>query len=335
MAWRVANSLLRLQDAVNTKWPGRDKGNDGFLGDSAHAARKSDHNPNAAGVVCAFDITHDPPTLDAHALADYLKSKGDKRVQYIISNKRIWNPDISSAWRPYTGSNGHTEHIHVSVRQKPDLYDDDAPWDIGTATTPTPAPTGPYPDFLRRGSLGEDVEVLQWLVGSKVDGEYGPNTVAAVQAFQKANGLTVDGIVGHLTWDRLRLLTLAKAPVVPPVTPPVTPTPDPVWLYSGKGSWYSQYRGSYTWVDTGDRPNSNALGVPDSQQGIALYDRSTLGKWFMVKAPNGKVLKLQQTDIGPHPNTGRKIDIAAVAAEAFGYSPLNFPTDKIFYWNPA
>lgn len=101
---------------------------------------------------------------------------------------------------------------------------------------------------------------------------------------------------------------------------------------SGKGSWYSQFEGQYSWVDKGDRPNSNALGVPDSRQGFAMLDRATLGTWRQVRAPNGVVLKLQQTDIGPSATTGRAIDIAAVAAEHFGYSPKNFPTDSIFEW---
>ena len=55
----------------------------------------------------------------------------------------------------------------------------------------------------------------------------------------------------------------------------------------------------------------------------------------MVTAPNGRSLLMPQTDIGPHPNTGRKIDIAAHMAEAFGYTPRNFPTDGIFKWVPA
>lgn len=101
---------------------------------------------------------------------------------------------------------------------------------------------------------------------------------------------------------------------------------------SGKGSWYSQFLGHYRWRDHEDAPNSNALGVPDDTQGISLYDRKTLGKWFIVTAPNGTQSLEQQTEIGPHPRTGRKIDISAVAAERFGYSPRNFPTDKNFTW---
>lgn len=102
---------------------------------------------------------------------------------------------------------------------------------------------------------------------------------------------------------------------------------------SGRGSWFSQFDGQYKWRDPGDKPNSNALGVPDSQQGFAMYDRATLGTWRDVRAPNGVVLRLQQTDIGPHPNTERKIDIAAAAAEHFGYTPHNFPTDGEFEWS--
>ena len=104
---------------------------------------------------------------------------------------------------------------------------------------------------------------------------------------------------------------------------------------SGRGSWYSQYSGKYKWVDSGDQPGSNALGVPDSAQGCAFYNRSTLGHWFVVTAPNGRSLLMPQTDIGPNPSTGRKIDISSHMGEAFGYTPRNFPTDSIFTWVPA
>lgn len=62
---------------------------------------------------------------------------------------------------------------------------------------------------LRKGSRGTQVEVLQWLLNQqgyaagKTDGIFGANTLAAVKAFQKANGLTVDGIVGKNTWKKL------------------------------------------------------------------------------------------------------------------------------------
>jgi len=104
---------------------------------------------------------------------------------------------------------------------------------------------------------------------------------------------------------------------------------------SGKGSWYSWYKGHYRWEDKGDRPNSNALQVPDDCQGISFFNHKTLGDWFLVKFPNGNVSIEQQTDLGPNPRTGRKIDISAACADRMGYSPHNFPTDATFYWEPC
>lgn len=63
---------------------------------------------------------------------------------------------------------------------------------------------------LRVGSTGTQVKVLQWLLNHTtdytsgvVDGIFGTKTLAAVRQFQKAKGLTVDGIVGKKTWQKL------------------------------------------------------------------------------------------------------------------------------------
>lgn len=62
---------------------------------------------------------------------------------------------------------------------------------------------------LKNGSKGTQVKVLQYLLNQqsyaagKEDGIFGANTLAAVKAFQKAKGLTVDGIVGKNTWAAL------------------------------------------------------------------------------------------------------------------------------------
>ncbi|MEO6089551.1 MAG: hypothetical protein ABIQ18_41235, partial [Umezawaea sp.] len=62
MDWRVANSLQTLLAQLNAAAPGRSKVSDGSIGDPNHQAEGSgsDHNPDAAGVVCARDFTHDP-----------------------------------------------------------------------------------------------------------------------------------------------------------------------------------------------------------------------------------------------------------------------------------
>ena len=62
---------------------------------------------------------------------------------------------------------------------------------------------------LKKGSKGKNVETLQILLNGRgyncgsVDGSFGSNTLSAVNAFQKANGLEVDGIVGTDTWTAL------------------------------------------------------------------------------------------------------------------------------------
>ena len=62
--------------------------------------------------------------------------------------------------------------------------------------------------LLKKGSQGEAVKILQQTLNGKgykltEDGDFGNKTEAAVKAFQKANGLEVDGEVGPITWATL------------------------------------------------------------------------------------------------------------------------------------
>lgn len=98
--------------------------------------------------------------------------------------------------------------------------------------TPTPAPTekatasSTWPT-LRKNDTGDNVAQLQesliklgYLTG-KADGNYGSATVDAVKAFQKANGLTVDGTAGTST-QKLLYGGSAKAKATPTPTPKAT-----------------------------------------------------------------------------------------------------------------
>lgn len=53
---------------------------------------------------------------------------------------------------------------------------------------------------IQRGSKGDAVRRAQKILGVKVDGDFGFMTLAAVKAFQRANNLDADGIVGPNTW---------------------------------------------------------------------------------------------------------------------------------------
>lgn len=136
MAWRLAKSLDRLRQQVNAFAPQRSRVSDGTIGDTAHASRASDHNPNEAGVVTALDLTHDPQHgCDAEAIADALVASRDARIKYLIWNRRIVRsyakPGIPAwKWAPYGGANAHTKHVHISVGAAKAAYDDDRDWTL-------------------------------------------------------------------------------------------------------------------------------------------------------------------------------------------------------------
>ena len=54
-----------------------------------------------------------------------------------------------------------------------------------------------------KGTISEEVKILQELLGIHADGVFGPKTKKAVQMFQDAAGLETDGIVGPATWSIL------------------------------------------------------------------------------------------------------------------------------------
>lgn len=56
---------------------------------------------------------------------------------------------------------------------------------------------------LQSGSKGNCVSWLQCRIGVKIDGDFGPNTRAAVIKFQTAHGLKIDGIAGKQTFNKL------------------------------------------------------------------------------------------------------------------------------------
>ena len=73
-----------------------------------------------------------------------------------------------------------------------------------------PAPTNQHPVGMGEGGqrvhdLQERLNALGIKPALKVDGKFGPKTLAAVRAFQRSHGLKVDGLVGPLTTAALRL----------------------------------------------------------------------------------------------------------------------------------
>ena len=99
-------------------------------------------------------------------------------------------------------------YIYVSVK------------DLAELTSEGETAGGTLPDgswggtVLRQGSRGSAVERVQFWLNTiaqyddniptlTVDGIFGTGTTAAVRAFQRRHGLTVDGVVGKTTWDAI------------------------------------------------------------------------------------------------------------------------------------
>lgn len=136
-------------------------------------------------------------------------------VEKIISDTEVVTSE--SGW-------GSTTPFYSKTRKK-----GSGRWDMGTAYTflgfiynPAVSDEGETTvnielAILKNGAKGEQVKTLQRLLNAMgykmtsasgktvygVDGSFGGATERAVQAFQKANGLDVDGCVGPMTWNKL------------------------------------------------------------------------------------------------------------------------------------
>lgn len=140
MAPRLVPCLVALRADFDETFPEREHGSDGWIGDPAHQSTDSDHNPDERGLVHAIDVTADlGPGVTMQAVVDHLVGLRDKRLTYIIFNRRIWSR--SADWRPrtYTGKNPHTQHAHVSADDTPGRENDNSSFyleEIPVALTP-------------------------------------------------------------------------------------------------------------------------------------------------------------------------------------------------------
>ncbi len=147
MGWTLAPALGAFRDELDALRPHRDRTSDGTIGDAAHAASSSDHNPNAAGVVRAFDVDVDLLGAgDNHqfivVIFDYLRGlgkAGDRRLKggYLILNDMFagastgWEPvPYDDDGNPSTWHDPHTSHLHFSIATDPHGYNDRSSWGL-------------------------------------------------------------------------------------------------------------------------------------------------------------------------------------------------------------
>ena len=118
----------QLREQFDDTFPSRDRHSDGWIGDTRHSARPSDHNPDSqTGIVRAIDVDRDvsgkaKPDLMPD-IADQIRlaaKAGDKRIAYVIFEGRIASSRMGFRWRKYSGSNPHNHHCHISFTTKGD-----------------------------------------------------------------------------------------------------------------------------------------------------------------------------------------------------------------------
>jgi hypothetical protein len=124
----------QLREQFDNEFSDRLRDSDGWIGDSRHSLRPSDHTPdwknavNGIAYVRAIDVDRDvsgsaKPDLMPD-IADQIRlcaKAGDKRIAYVIFNGRIASSRMGWRWRKYSGSNPHNHHCHISFTPKGDL----------------------------------------------------------------------------------------------------------------------------------------------------------------------------------------------------------------------
>jgi len=123
---KLCKAGQQLREQFDDCYSDRTRSSDGWLGDSRHAARKSDHNPDGEGWVRAIDISRNlsgksEPDLMPD-VADQLRilAKTDRRISYIIFDRKIASYKSLWRFRKYKGINQHRTHIHISFTRKGD-----------------------------------------------------------------------------------------------------------------------------------------------------------------------------------------------------------------------
>ena len=146
------------------------------LADAGLTTAGSTLNPNAGTLVWvdnAGNVLPATTTVEANTTYKWLFTPTDTNYTTLTGSIQLWHKSTSSGGGSYY------------------------------------APTVPDMPMLYRGCTGDAVKTLQEKLNAKgfdsgnVDGIFGAKTYAAVTAFQKTNGLGVDGIVGKLTWGKL------------------------------------------------------------------------------------------------------------------------------------
>lgn len=225
MGWYLNPALSRFRAAVNVAYPQRDKTSDGTIGDPAHQATTSDHNPDPvgepdAGSVDAWDMDVDLRSDDDAAAIEELKRvfQTHESSRYWIHNRQI--ASRSTGWRraAYTGSNPHDKHVHWNTRESHE--NSTAPWTIkGGDVSLTPGQEGALGVAYQAGHSAITGEVRTPAAGSDPGGAEVWQTKVLVTIVEKLDilGAKLDGLtIPQPAAVDVEALAAALAPMLAP-----------------------------------------------------------------------------------------------------------------------
>ncbi|GAB3988909.1 peptidoglycan-binding domain-containing protein [Nocardioides marmoraquaticus] len=170
-------------------------------------ATTSKHGEGRAADV-GFPI-NDPDGI--RLLAELLEHADELGIEAIIYRRRVYSAK-SPKGRPYLGVAPHWDHLHIEFS-----------WKAARNLTYTAIKRileekvwVPGERSLSMGDRGNDVHYLQTALGITADGIYGPATKRRVVLFEQRQKkvepkIVVDGVMGPISWKRLRELEGEKA----------------------------------------------------------------------------------------------------------------------------
>ena len=200
MAYVVAKQIAALFRDFDEAFSDRDRTTDGTIGDPAHQAEVSGHNPDdTPGVqaeyqdadtkaeVRAGDIDVNLHSYDGvpdmvkmqQVLDKLIATPNDiRRLKYIIFNRRIASRNTNWRWVTYTGKDPHTNHAHASGDPN---YDEDG---------------SPYTSIL---SLGGDMtpsqQYIQHVMNYRLDAVVHKRLSVNVPKFTATDGSVFPGFI--------------------------------------------------------------------------------------------------------------------------------------------
>ena len=208
--------ILELQKLLNAKGKGFNLVEDGIMGENTYRAlcnytfdlgdrgeltKWVQHRLNTMGFNAGYEDGYaEQPTVDA--IHRFQASAGVDQG-YLGGSDYYW-----LCREPVSGSQpsatNNSSNVNLHLRDLQSAYNHD----YGCSILVDGIRGQQVEDMLNRlclsvGSKGQCVGWLQCRIGSNIDDIFGNNTKNAVMNFQRNNGLTVDGIAGKNTFNRL------------------------------------------------------------------------------------------------------------------------------------